>query len=293
MDSIYEKIPFEDTGFPIRINFDYRLSPTVRSSPALSWHEQMELLYFKKGGAEVYFGSDKYSAQDGDLIIINPYEIHAVTYAYGEPEYDCIMIDPSLYCDVQQGACETKYFDYLSEKQICFENVIGGNSEASVYIKNIVSEFLTKDFAYELAVKHQIFGLFVCLFRNHIKNGASIKELIQNTKRYDRLKAAFEYMHANLSDNIPFAALAGICNVSQAHFCRLFKNITGKTPVQYLTSIRLHEAEALLKSSDKSVSQIACEVGIPDLCYFSRKFKEMFGFTPSQVKNSLHISHDI
>ena len=291
--SVYEKIPFEDSEFPIRINFDYKLYPAASSFVRLSWHEQMELLSFKKGGAAVYCGNEKYIAQDGDLIIINPYEIHSVAHVYGEPEYDCIMIDPSLYCDVQQGACETRYFAYLSEKQVCFENIIGKDTEASGYIKNITDEFRKKNFAYELAVKYHIFGLFVYLFRNHIRNGISIKELVQNIKHYDRLKAAFEYMNANLGENISLADLAGICNVSPAHFCRLFKNITGKTPIQYLTDIRLYEAEALLKNSDKSISQIACEVGIPDICYFSRKFKEQFGLTPSQVKSSVHIPHGI
>ena len=114
----------------------------------------------------------------------------------------------------------------------------------------------------------------------------------QDSDLFERLKTTERYYESS-SDAISFTAsstvsslstLARLCNVNPSHFCRMFKKTTGKTPVQYLTEIRLGEAMTMLKDTDKSISQIACEVGIGDLGYFGRRFKEYFGITPSAAK---------
>lgn len=284
---VYEKIPFENTGFPIRINYHSTLTSGDGSPAPLTWHEQMELLYFRTGGAQVRCGSRLYTAQSGDLILINPFEIHSVVYCCGTPCYDCIMVDASLYSDAQKVVCEMHDPDSMS--RICFENIIGNDPQAVGYIRNILSEFQNKSFAYELAVKADILGFFVYLFRNKAKDGLSFKELVHNAARFERLKPAFDYMKENLSREISLETLARVCSLNSAHLCRVFKQCIGITPMQYLSNLRLSAAEAMLKTTDKSISQVADDVGIPDISYFSKKFRAYTGLTPTQVKNSVHI----
>lgn len=281
----YEQIPFEDASFPLRINYDCLLSPEqTLTNHEFSWHEQMEILWFHKGGAIVHCGDNAYTTQDGDIIVINPYEIHFVAYLAGSPEYTCIMIDASLYSNARQSGCETRYLGYISKKQVFFENQISNDAEAIRFIQDLCREFEKKQFAYELSIKSHLYGFLTCLFRRHIRNEMTFRELIHNIDRYDRLKPALEYMRDNLSEQISLETLSRICSVNPSHFCRLFQKIMKKTPVQYLTDIRLNQAAYLLKNSDKSISQIACDVGISDAGYFGRKFKEHFGITPSQMK---------
>ena len=284
-DDRYERIPFEDSTLPIRINFDTHLTPLDTSSVhQFSWHEQIELLYFHRGNATVYCGDRTLTARDGDVILINPYEIHRLSYDSGSPEYDCLMIDAALYRDPRQGVCETRYFDLLAGGHIHFENHIPPDTDAVDHIRALCAELREKPFAYELSVKARVFALFTCLFRSHIYSDTPLQQLVQNMERYDRIKPALDYMQAHLSEHISLDALARACNVSSAHFCRLFRQITGTTPVQYLNNLRLHEAAVLLKKSDKSVAQIAEAVGFDDVGYLSRRFKSKFGLTPIQVK---------
>ena len=74
--------------------------------------------------------------------------------------------------------------------------------------------------------------------------------------------------------------------VSQSTLSRKLKTLTGKTPIDLLIEYRLNAALRLLKDKDSgtSVTDIAFKVGFNDPSYFSRKFKDVFGYPPSQVK---------
>jgi signal transduction histidine kinase/DNA-binding response OmpR family regulator len=72
--------------------------------------------------------------------------------------------------------------------------------------------------------------------------------------------------------------------VSRTQLHNKLKALTGHTTSHYILSVRLNEAKKLLKHSSKDVSEISFDVGITNLSYFSRKFKEAFGSSPSEFK---------
>lgn len=285
MAQYYQHIPFEDTALPIRINPDCTLQPHREAeSWPFSWHEQIEFLYFRRGNAQILCGDRSYIASRGDLILINPYEMHQVNYHSEPPLYDCIMIDASLYRDTRQGICDTRYFDLLSDTNACFDNDLGQDGELIEHIEALRKELEQRGVAYELSVKAHVFALFVKLFRSHVRSRTTFRQMVDNVERYERIKPVLEYMRQNIAEPIRLETLAKLCSVSPAHFCRIFRQITGTAPVQYLTTLRLHQAAALLRRTDRSISQIAAEVGFDDVGYMSRCFKKQFGMTPTQVK---------
>lgn len=78
-----------------------------------------------------------------------------------------------------------------------------------------------------------------------------------------------------------------VTNYNKDHFRRLFKQYTGKTPVEYLTSLRIRNAKNMLATSDKkSVKMIAIESGFSDYLYFAKVFRKYVGMTPSEYANS-------
>ena len=74
--------------------------------------------------------------------------------------------------------------------------------------------------------------------------------------------------------------LAAACSISKYHFCHVFKSVTGCGAISYLNSYRLKIANNLLKSSDKSISEIAFLCGFEDVSYFSKLYKQKFSRTP-------------
>ena len=77
------------------------------------------------------------------------------------------------------------------------------------------------------------------------------------------------------------ADLARKLLISDSQLYRKIKSITGRSTAVFIRSIRLQSAKELLINSDKTVSEVAYEVGFNDPSWFSRAFKDEFGFAPS------------
>ncbi|ASR38817.1 hypothetical protein BAY61_00065 [Prauserella marina] len=80
------------------------------------------------------------------------------------------------------------------------------------------------------------------------------------------------------------AALAKIAHVSAAHFTRTFRATFGETPHRYLQRRRVERAMALLRESDRSITDICFEVGFGSPGTFSRTFSEIVGKSPRQYR---------
>jgi AraC-like DNA-binding protein len=76
-------------------------------------------------------------------------------------------------------------------------------------------------------------------------------------------------------------ALARIALVSEAHFIRTFRATFGETPHRYLQRRRVERAMALLRNTDRSVTDICFAVGFSSLGTFSRTFRDIVGQAPS------------
>lgn len=98
---------------------------------------------------------------------------------------------------------------------------------------------------------------------------------------------AVRFMRQNYKDKLDVPLLAARANLSPKYFGTLFKQATGQTVTQYLLSLRMEEAKRLLRSNERTVKEIAEEVGIPDLFYFSKLFKKSEGLSPKKFAQSI------
>ncbi len=73
-----------------------------------------------------------------------------------------------------------------------------------------------------------------------------------------------------------------MCHMSKYHFLRVFKSVTGATPLDYRDRIRIDHAKELLKNSNFSVSEISESLGFSSLAYFSAAFKKATGLSPTE-----------
>ena len=78
--------------------------------------------------------------------------------------------------------------------------------------------------------------------------------------------------------------LAKLCGLSERHFFRRFKQVTGTSPIIWLLRKRISLARARLSESSNSIKQIADQVGYKDVFFFCRDFKRHTGFSPSEYR---------
>lgn len=89
-----------------------------------------------------------------------------------------------------------------------------------------------------------------------------------------------EFIDSHFNEACTIARIAGTAGMSEYHFFRLFKQIIGSTPYQYMLSKRLQASSELLKA-DYSVSDTAIATGFSDIHSFSKAFKKHFGVSPT------------
>lgn len=95
-----------------------------------------------------------------------------------------------------------------------------------------------------------------------------------------------KYIDDNLSEAISLYDLAKNANMSRYHFCRLFKRLTGKSPMNFVTFIRIERAKELLKKG-VDISSVAIKVGFNAPGSFSRQFKRLTELTPKEYRKSI------
>ena len=97
---------------------------------------------------------------------------------------------------------------------------------------------------------------------------------------YRRIVQAKLFIDSNYSDAIDVDNIADEAYFSKYHFIRLFKEIYGKTPYQYLTFVRINKAQQLLQTGE-NISGVCFAVGFESISSFSGLFKRMVGISPS------------
>ncbi|RDW15518.1 bifunctional transcriptional activator/DNA repair enzyme AdaA [Oceanobacillus chungangensis] len=92
------------------------------------------------------------------------------------------------------------------------------------------------------------------------------------------------YMEEKYSSYLTLNVIAAGCHGSPFHLHRVFKSITGITPLDYLHEIRMKKAIGYLQQTNKPIGEIAALIGIPNAAYFSVSFKKWRGETPREYR---------
>ncbi len=105
---------------------------------------------------------------------------------------------------------------------------------------------------------------------------------------YDRFEIdrAIAYMNSHFSDKITVEDLAGLSNLSANHFAKIFKAVTGETPIDFLKLLRLKKARNMLINNTDNITEIALKCGFNTSSYFSSCFIEKYRMTPTAFRQN-------
>lgn len=105
-------------------------------------------------------------------------------------------------------------------------------------------------------------------------------------KKYALIKPAIEYLKANIySPTLRIDKLHSLCGISDTYLRRIFKERFRIAPQEYVLASRLTHAKSILDSGDfDSIKEVSELVGYTDPLYFSKAFKKLYGYSPSDIK---------
>ncbi|MGB8422488.1 helix-turn-helix domain-containing protein [Paraburkholderia sp.] len=107
---------------------------------------------------------------------------------------------------------------------------------------------------------------------------------------FSRLQAVFGYIREHLADDLSTEVLADCAQVSRAHFCRLFQEVTGGPPHRYVLAARLEQARTMLTTSNQSIARIAQDRGFSSQSHLTSSFRKLHAITPAQFR--VHLKSD-
>lgn len=98
------------------------------------------------------------------------------------------------------------------------------------------------------------------------------------------LVSVLNYIDENFTDDIELEELCGIAGITPQHLCRIFKKQLNMRPVEYISKKRIQSAKNLLLTTDKTIGEIAAEVGYRDTSYFGALFRKCENMTPGEYR---------
>lgn len=102
-----------------------------------------------------------------------------------------------------------------------------------------------------------------------------------------KLQQVVDYINIQLDQNITLVELSEVAKMSPYRFSRAFKQSTGLPPHQYLLSCRIERAKTLLSNSQRTISEIAYELGFASHSHFTLTFRRFTGTTPQVYRDNL------
>lgn len=147
--------------------------------------------------------------------------------------------------------------------------------------EEMIDEALQKNPHYELLCVSDILRLLSMLQME----GPTLNESAK--KPWKSIAYAVQHMNRYCDSDLKLEHYAAMCCMSKYHFLRVFKEVTGSTPVEYRNTIRVKKAEEMLENGQLSISEIGEALGYSSPAYFSDAFKKETGVSPQEYRKKL------
>lgn len=227
------------------------------------FHRNYELIYAISGLTEVTNNGFCETLSEGDLLLIGPYNIHA--------------LNTKENAKVWVGVFSSDYITSFSSSN--------GHANFSKFrCSKQIDDFLKENLFYEGKPRHYL--LMSCLYMacsECINNSVS-----HNITQEDKLiRKIVEYVSENFQDNITLNEIAKALNYEYHYFSSLFNKNFNMNFKTFLNILRFDEACSLLSDKNNDISYISDACGFGSIRNFNRIFKQLSGLSPSQYRTFL------
>lgn len=257
----------------------------------LHWHNEIEIIYIKKGFAKICIDGEPYTIHEQNAAIILPGVLHSITQADNNEqplEYENIIFDINMMLPKQGDTMSYGFFTRILNQPLNFPAIIDEASPCHTAVLQCLDQIdslrTTYPAGYYLGIKGWLYQLFFTLESNILSQTSAPAPT--PASRYssltrDKLKLITDFIEKQYSQKITIQKMAELCEFSQSHFMKFFKQHMGMSFIEYLNDYRLIQAAHLLKASDDDILSIALDCGFENASYFNRLFLRKYGVTPT------------
>lgn len=250
---------------------DYRCEAGPETQPFVERHDRHSISYVRRGSFAVESRGRTFDLVAGSLFVGHPGDEYVCTHDHHVRGDECLSVqfEPELAetiadrADLWRGVgipplAEMMVLGEFTQSVARGESDIGMDEAALVFASRFAA----------------------------LASGKSRAKISAQARERHRAVDAAAWIEAHSTQDIDLARVAKRSGISPFHFLRVFANVLGVTPHQYLVRARLKHAARLLADEERAVTDIALDVGFADLSNFVRSFRRAAGVSPREFRKA-------
>lgn len=255
------------------------------------WHDTYEIDYvLNSKNQNFYLDGSIFDQQKGEIVCVNPYQVHGLTLPQDSARLAITLVIPLAFLDsvnisqlnlrIQNRILDKKNKHYLL--------VIKLFKELYQILLSKENDDITR--MEEIGIVYSILGM---LF-HYFSQKDSVKFKNYSSEKIIYIKKTLIWLQDNYMNPISNSDLAKNISLSTSYFSHLFKETVGKSPQEYLETIRVAHARQLIQNEKETMTEIAIKTGFPNTKSMIRSFKKYMNITPYQYRlNQKKAGYDI
>ena len=284
----------EDYFFPNRIFSTTKPILFHDYSVGMHLHDFYEINIVLEGKGAHYVENKIYEIKGGDVFVIPPYLSHGY-YNLGNLQVFHILVSIKFLNRVQaELGCldgfiplfsvqplmrintshsfflQLSYFDMQELKPLLYE-----------YLKASNNDSINSATENDLILGSFCFNILIQLCKYYKQNELHINKISGYIKKYKLFAESLQFIYAHYNEKITVYEISKHINMSYSAYDRLFKEILGISPIQFIIQYRLSRAKYLLEYSSLTIIEIAMQTGFYDSAHFNKQFLKQEGVRPS------------
>lgn len=267
--------------FPIQYYWNNTASPLYNLP--VHWHLDYEFIHVVEGQYNLFWGGKKTVLEQDEYCIIQDGVLHGDDEDVMPCKYESVVFDFNLV-RIKNFLHDSFLNDIAEHRVILNKKFTVSEPDVKKEVDSIFELLKTKEPGFELFTV----GRLLCLF-GYIKKAKLYSEdekvLDKNKIRTEQLKSVLNLIAENYNKDLSLDDMADKAGMSPKYFCRVFHEMTHRTPIEYLNAYRIDQSCTLLRNSDDSLINLAYNCGFNDFSYFIKIFKKYKGMTPHKYRN--------
>ncbi len=258
----------------------YRLGAIQGNVFPCHWHPEWELLIVQHGSLTLARNHTSVRLEAGEAVFLSATELHGGVSDDPDLVLHALVFQPGLLRSERHDAATELWIEPLESGALSINHVLSADSDPARIASQIVALIKKAGPGLELSVKGLLFQFLAeVLAAGQLQHCP--KPILQDP--ISQIRAVLQLIEEQFAQPLTVDRLAAKAGLSPSHFARLFKAVTGDTPINQLIRRRIDEAARLLREGNLTVSEVAWQVGFVNSSYFSRTFRKHQGVNPSEM----------
>lgn len=270
----YKHEKYKEPDFPVYSSVQSGRKELV----IIHYHSAVEIMRVLDGTVSVLFNDVYRECKKGDIVFFPPSVMHGVQALDEKAAIKGVTFEHSVLGRLDESRTNEELLRSVAHLQQIVSEGDKGYKELSECLNDFDKAYGDYSLAGKLKMKGALLGMMGAIVENF-----GLEEL-KHDKNSIRLTPALDYVREHYSEKISVSELSEIVHVCDDRVIRLFKEVTGRTPVEYIMSLRIEKALKLLSSTDKSIAEIADESGFGSDTYMTRTFRQRLNLTPGEYR---------